>query len=84
MTLLYFLCAHTVVLVAVGVGVFGDTDRDFAGFFSLGGDPASGCLSYGFGISFAALFVNVIATVVGSIAIFFNTMKSIHKRGKQN
>lgn len=75
---------NAVILLAIGIGVFGDTDQDFAGFFSIEGNPSDGCLSYGFGISLAALFVNVIATVVGIISIFFNKMKAMQKAGKQS
>lgn len=63
--------------------MFGDTDQDFAGFFSIEGGVSDGCLSYGFGIALASLFVNVIATVVGVVAIFFHKMKALHKSGKQ-
>ena len=64
--------------------MFGDTDQDFAGYFSIEGHPSDGCLSYGFGVSLAALFVNVIATVVGIISIFFNKIKASQKAGKQS
>ena len=74
---------HAVILLIIGIGVFGGTDQDFAGFFSIQGGPADGCLSYGFGIALASLFVNVIATVVGVASIFFNKMRALHKSGKQ-
>ena len=64
--------------------MFGDTDQDFAGFFSIEGSRSDGCLSYGFGVALASLFVNVIATVVGIAAVFFHKMKALHKSGKQN
>ena len=65
--------------------MFGGTDQDFAGFFSIEGGRSDGCLSYGFGIALASLFVNLIATVVGVVAIFFHKMKkTLHsKSGKQ-
>ena len=77
-----FLCAvnspppptHTpVIFLAIGLGVFADIDQDFAGFFSLESQATDGCLSYGFGIALAAFIINVIATVVGIVAIFYKT-----------
>lgn len=62
-----------VIFLAIALGVFVDLDKDFAGFFSIEGQAADGCLSYGFGISLAAFIVNVIATVVGIVAIFYKT-----------
>ena len=79
---LLFLC--TVILLIIGIGVFGGTDQDFAGFFSIEGGPSDGCLSYGFGVALASLFVNVIATIVGVVSIFYHKMKALHKSGKQN
>ena len=61
------------IFLAIGLGVFADTDQDFAGFFSIEGQATKGCLSYGFGISLAAFIVNVIATVVGIVAVFYKT-----------
>ena len=71
------------VLLAIGVGVFGGTDQDFAGFFSIEGGPADGCLSYGFGVALASLFVNLIATVVGVVSIFFRKMKALKNRKQE-
>ena len=65
---------HTVIFLAIGLGVFADTDQSFAGYFSVDGAPEDGCLSYGFGISLAAFIINVIATVIGIIAIFYRKM----------
>ena len=75
----------TVILLVIGVGVFGGTDQDFAGFFSIEGGASDGCLGYGFGIALSSLLVNVIATVVGVVSIFFHKMKALHKikSGKQ-
>ena len=64
--------------------MFGDTDQDFAGFFSIEGGPADGCLSYGFGVALASLLVNLIATVVGVVSTFFHKMKAMHKNRKQD
>jgi hypothetical protein len=74
----------SVILLIIGIGVFGGTDQDFAGFFSIEGGPSDGCLSYGFGVALASLFVNVIATIVGVVSIFYHKMKALHKSGKQN
>ena len=77
----------TVILLVIGVGVFGGTDQDFAGFFSIEGEASDGCLSYGFGIALASLLVNAIATAVGVVAVFYHKMKKRlykAKGGKQN
>lgn len=79
---LSFPSVSAVVLLVIGIGVFGDTDQDFAGFFSIEGSASDGCLSYGFGVALASLFVNVIATVVGIVAIFYRKMKALHKKLK--
>ena len=77
--------SYTVVfLLVIGVGVFGSIDQDFAGYFSIEGKASDGCLSYGFGVALASLFVNLIAAVIGTVAIFFHKMKALHKKkGKQ-
>ena len=65
--------------------MFGAIDQDFAGYFSIEGRASEGCLSYGFGVALASLFVNLIATGVGVVAPFFHKMKkALHKKsGKQ-
>lgn len=63
-----------VILYAVGLGVFLDQQQHFSGFFSLDGAPHDGCLSYGFGISLSAFIINVIATVIGLLAICYKKM----------
>lgn len=63
-----------VVLYAIGLGVFLDQEQDFAGYFSLDGSPHDGCLSYGFGIALSAFIINIIATIVGLLAICYKKM----------
>lgn len=65
----------TVVCFAIGIGVFVDLDQSFAGFFSINGVEQEGCLSYGFGIALAAFIINILATVIGSVAICYRKAK---------
>ncbi|CAI8016101.1 hypothetical protein GBAR_LOCUS9904 [Geodia barretti] len=73
----------SIILLIIGIGVFGGIEQDFAGFFSIDGGPADGCLSYGFGVALASLFVNLMGTVVGVVSIFFRKMKAMHKSNKR-
>lgn len=76
---LSFSLSHTVVFFAISLGVFADLDQDFAGFFSREGIPEEGCLSYSFGISLAAFIVNIIASVVGVVAVFNPQIQEIQR-----
>lgn len=67
----YIRCIILVVLYAIGLGIFLDQQQDFAGYYSLDGYPHSGCLSYGFGIALSAFIINIIATVLGLLAICY-------------
>ena len=69
------LYIHPVVCFAIGIGVFVDLDQSFAGFFSINGVEQEGCLSYGFGIALAAFIINILATVIGSVAICYRKAK---------
>lgn len=64
----------SIVLYAVGLGVFLDQKQDFAGYFSLDGIPQDGCLSYGFGITLSGFVINIIATLIGLFAICYKKM----------
>ena len=70
---------HTVIFLAIGIGVFVGIDQDYAGFFSLEGEPTDGCLSWGFGIALAAFIINIIATIVGVVAIFYRQIRRYQK-----
>ena len=72
-------CTPTVVFLAIGIGVFVAIDQDYAGFFSLEGEPTDGCLSWGFGIALAAFIINIIATIVGVVAIFYRRIRKYQK-----
>lgn len=63
-----------VILYSVGLGVFLDQQQDFAGYFSLDGSPHNGCLSYGFGITLSGFIINIIATIIGLLAICYKKM----------
>ena len=72
-------CTPTVIFLAIGIGVFVAIDQDYAGFFSLEGEPTDGCLSWGFGIALAAFIINIIATIVGVVAIFYRRIRKYQK-----
>jgi hypothetical protein len=56
------------ILYAVALGVFIDTDRDYAGFFSINGQPNPGCLGISFGLFTGSFSISVISTLVSFVA----------------
>ena len=65
---------RSMLFYTISLAAYVDLDQDFADFFSLNGDRHDGCLSYGFGIALAAFLVNIIATMIGFVAICYHRL----------
>lgn len=66
-----------VVAYVIAVGVFLGIDNDYGGFFSLNGEPSSGCLSYSFGLAVGAFLTNLMGGFLGIIAFVYEYRKKM-------
>lgn len=64
---------------AVAIGLFFDTDRDYAGFFSLNGIEADGCLDYSFGMAVGSFILNLSGAIVSCLAVCYYYTKNKSK-----
>lgn len=73
--LLGFLCGLLgAIFYSVTLGVFIDTDMDYAGFFSVNGQSSSGCLGTSFGLAIGSFAINLMGSLVAALAFFYKDL----------
>lgn len=78
--IIYFFISA--VCYAIALGVFEDSDPDFAGFFSLNGRPSSGCIDISYGLAIGSIAINIIGVIVATLAFCYKPISNIWNHDK--
>ena len=76
------ICIISAICYAVALGVYEDSDSDFAGFFSLNGRPSGGCIDVSYGLAIGSIVINVIGTLVATLAFCYKYISSYSESSK--
>ncbi len=72
------------ICYSIALGVYEDSDPDFAGFFSLNGRASGGCIDVSYGLAIGSIVINVIGTVVATLAFCYKTASTFSSSSKND
>ncbi len=84
LTFLLLLFITPAICYAISLGVYEDSDSDFAGFFSLNGRPSGGCIDVSYGLAIGSIVINVIGTIIGTMAYCYKPVSTYLNRNKED
>ena len=72
--LIFLVLSYSAVFYSITLGVFLETDMDYAGFFSVNGQSSSGCLGTSFGLAIGSFAINLMGSLVAALAFFYKNL----------